>query len=53
MLSSTNLQGLRVGGYQFDTDQYWDFIRSGREDFLKPDPEVQMTESSLSKHLPC
>lgn len=34
------MQGLRVGGYKFDTDKYWDFIRSGREGFLEPDPEA-------------
>lgn len=33
-------QGLRAGGYQFETEEYWDFIRAGRENYLKPDPKV-------------
>ena len=37
----SDMQGLRVGGYNFDTDEYWDFIRGGREEYLKPDPKVQ------------
>ncbi|KAL3151349.1 hypothetical protein ABBQ38_013182 [Trebouxia sp. C0009 RCD-2024] len=39
--TNQSLKGLRVGGYIFDTDEYWDFIRSGREDYLKPDPKVR------------
>lgn len=41
--TNQSLKGLRVGGYSFDTDEYWDFIRSGREDYLKPDPKVACT----------
>lgn len=39
--TNQSLKGLRVGGYKFDTDEYWDFIRGGREEYLKPDPQVR------------
>lgn len=39
--TNQSLKGLRVGGYKFDKDEYWDFIRSGREAFLKPDAKVR------------
>ena len=34
------LKGLRESGFVFDTEQYWDYIRAGAEDFLRPDPMV-------------
>ncbi|KAA6427834.1 MAG: hypothetical protein FRX49_02497 [Trebouxia sp. A1-2] len=40
--------GLRLGGYKFDTDEYWDFIRGGREMFLKPDPQAISDPFDLS-----
>lgn len=39
--TNQSLKGLRVGGYKFDTEAYWDFIRGGREEYLKPDPKVR------------
>eukprot|EP01025_Chloroclados_australasicus_P065183 TRINITY_DN8847_c0_g1_i2.p1 TRINITY_DN8847_c0_g1~~TRINITY_DN8847_c0_g1_i2.p1 ORF type:complete len:265 (+),score=17.65 TRINITY_DN8847_c0_g1_i2:81-797(+) len=43
------LKGLRtVGGFKFDVDEYWDFIRQGHERFLKPDLGVQNCLQSLS-----
>lgn len=36
-----SLRALRAGaGFTFDTAEYWDFIRAGASDFLKPDPAV-------------
>lgn len=35
-----SLKALKESGFQFDVNEYWDFIRSGAEDFLKPDPQV-------------
>ena len=36
-----SLRALRAGaGFSFDTAEYWDFIRAGASDFLRPDPAV-------------
>eukprot|EP00891_Asterochloris_glomerata_P009478 jgi/Astpho2/9478/fgenesh1_pg.00145_%23_73_t len=40
--TNQSLKGLRVGGYAFQTDEYWDFIRKDADKFLKPDPEVDL-----------
>eukprot|EP00884_Botryococcus_braunii_P000487 jgi/Botrbrau1/10439/Bobra.0133s0046.1 len=42
-----SLKGLRSAGYDFDTDDYWDYIREGRERFLQHDPEVRSLVESL------
>jgi putative hydrolase of the HAD superfamily len=36
-----SLKGLREGGFKFDTEQYWDFIRRDADKFLTPDPKVR------------
>ena len=37
-----SLRALRAGaGFSFDASEYWDFIRAGASDFLKPDPAVR------------
>ena len=37
-----SLRALRAGaGFSFNTAEYWDFIRAGASDFLKPDPAVR------------
>ena len=35
------LKGLRESGFEFDVEEYWDYIRSGAEDFLSADPRVK------------
>lgn len=45
--TNQSLKGLRVGGYAFQTDEYWDFIRKDADKFLKPDPEVRACLQSL------
>jgi len=36
-----SLLALRAGaGFRFDTREYWDCIRAGASDFLRPDPAV-------------
>ncbi len=36
-----SLRALRAGaGFRFDTTEYWDCIRAGASDFLRPDPAV-------------
>jgi hypothetical protein len=35
------LKGLRQSGFQFDTEEYWDYIRDGAEQFLSPDPQAR------------
>jgi len=42
------LKGLRSEGYEIDKEEFWDFIRSGREKFLSEAPEV----ASLLQALP-
>lgn len=34
------LKGLRESGFNFDEEEYWDYIRSGAENFLSPDPRA-------------
>eukprot|EP00873_Tetraselmis_striata_P037893 jgi/Tetstr1/458157/TSEL_044648.t1 len=34
------LKGLRSEGFEFDREEFWDFIRAGREQFLGPHPQV-------------
>mmetsp|Transcript_27624 Transcript_27624/g.78161 ORF Transcript_27624/g.78161 Transcript_27624/m.78161 type:complete len:239 (-) Transcript_27624:388-1104(-) len=42
------LKGLRSVGFEFDKEEYWDYIRSGREQFLSLAPQV----ASMLKALP-
>lgn len=43
-----SLLALRAGaGFRFDTEEYWDAIRSGASDFLRPDPAVSTSSQCL------
>lgn len=39
------LKGLRKSGFEFDVEEYWDFIRAGAEEYLSPDPQASVLHS--------
>lgn len=45
-----SLKGLRESGYHIIEAEYWDFIRQGAEEFLRPDPLVRQCLLSLPQH---
>ncbi|KAK9846397.1 hypothetical protein WJX81_002980 [Elliptochloris bilobata] len=42
-----SLRALRAARFSFDTSEYWDFIRAGASDFLRPNPALRALLESL------
>ena len=35
-----SLRALKAGGFEIEEDEYWDCLRAGAEDYLRPDKQV-------------
>lgn len=45
------LKGLRQSGFLFNTEEYWDYIREGADQFLIPDPQARaLVPQSTERH---
>lgn len=42
-----SLKGLRAGGYVIDDEEYWEFIRGGTDEYLKPDARVHRAVEAM------
>lgn len=42
----------RSEGFEFDREEFWDFIRAGREQFLGPHPQVPTLRRHHPSHRP-
>ena len=40
-------KALRMGGWEFDDDEYWTFMRAGAADYLKSDEGLQSLLAAL------
>ncbi len=48
-----SLRALKAGGFHILEDEYWDCLRAGAEDYLRPDKQVQWLSEALQPHSPC